>query len=525
MSLEKIALIDIGSNSMRLEIVAIRGEDFWTVARYKDSARIASGMYPGLVITGDAIARACTALRKFRHWIAFHQAESVRCVATSAVRDAMNQKEVLDRLSEALEKPIEVLDGDKEGWYSFFGVRNGFDEEDALVFDIGGGSAEIIDVRHGKPRKILTLPLGAVRLSELFFADRSRPTAAEWKKMEMFILRSLEDTGLFDKPYPALIGVGGTTRQLARISQKIRKYPFYPNIHHYEIPARDLPKLVKRLGRRLTPELAKTFSVGPDRADILPAGLAVVSAIAALSRSPDLTFSHYGLRQGLFMEYYLAATEKPPGPVAETTLRRVVRRYGRFRDSRLLRHTLRQLLSLFLPAQVDSRRLALLSETIGALAFLPTFHLPVPNHREIWSLLLHSELPGFSQKNRLMAGLVLTLKEDGPPRNRKKTHPFLRHMGNEEKRLLKVLTALFSLAIEIVLASEETGASLMLRSQVLHIVAPLAGGSLDHLTLVRTEERDLGLGHPVPIQWFCERKEDGGRSPEGIETGDHPSID
>lgn len=505
MSIEKIAIIDIGSNSMRLEILSVKGEDFWTVARYKDPARIASGMYPDLLIKPDAVERACKALKNFRKWITFHQADYVRCVATSAVRDAVNQPEVLSRLVESLGRPVEILDGDQEGWYSYFGVQNGFDEPEALIFDIGGGSAELIDVHKGKPRKILTLPLGAVRLSELFFSNKARPTAPEWKKMEAFILGSLEETGLFDKPYPSLIGVGGTTRQLARISQKMRNYPFYPDIHHYEIATRDLAKILKRIGRKLTSEQAKNFNIGSDRADILPAGLAVVSAIASLSRARDLTFSHYGLRQGLFMEHFLGKSDREDDHLAEGSIRRIARRFGRYRDSRLLRQTLQKLLALLLPVPFKTRRISILSEAIGALAFLPVSFSALPNNRELWSLLLHGELPGFSQRDRLMTGLVLSLKEDGTSRAKKKQHPFLRHLNKEELRLLSILSNVTSLSIEIVCASEGSGASLSYRAPVLQIVSPVSDVPEEHLILARTEERDLGLGHPLSLQWFREK--------------------
>ena len=506
MSLQKIALIDIGSNSMRLEIVAVRGGDFWTVARYKSSARIASGMYPKLAITPDAIERACRALEEFRRRIALHQAEEIRCVATSAVRDARNRDEVLSRLSSSLAGEVEVLDGEQEGRYSCLGVQNGFDQPDALVFDIGGGSAELIDLKDHRPRKILTLPLGAVRLTEMFIENRGRPSQAEWKKMERFIATSLEESGLFDRPYPALIGVGGTARQLARISQKIRSYPFFPDIHHYEIPSREVGRITKRTGRRLTAEQARTFNIGADRADILPAGLAVIAAITALSRAPTLTFSHYGLRQGLFMEYYQKTNDREEGPVGRATLRRLARRYGRIRDSKPLRETLHELLRLLLPSSLPSGRLALLCDMVGTLALLPVFYNPSPNTRELWDLLLHGDLPGLSQRDRLLCGLVLSQTEDRTGRSKKKPHPYLRHLTKEDQRLLGLLSPLLVLARDILLASGGETATLAYRAPVLRVLPRNLEESDESLSLSVTESRDIGLGHPLSVQWFSEPK-------------------
>ncbi len=506
MSLQKIALIDIGSNSMRLEIVAIRGGDFWTVARYKSSARIASGMYPSLLITPEAIERACQALGEFRRRIGLHQAEEVRCVATSAVRDAKNRDEVLQRLSASLSGEVEVLSGEQEGRYSCLGVQNGFDQPDALVFDIGGGSAELIDLRDNRPRKILTLPLGAVRLSEMFFENRGRPTPAEWKKMERFITTTLEESGLFDRPFPALIGVGGTARQLARISQKIRSYPFFPDIHHYEIPAREVARITKRTGRRLTPEQARTFNIGADRADILPAGLAVISTITSLSGAPILTFSHYGLRQGLFMEFYHKANAIEEGPVGRATLRRLTRRYGRIRDSKPLRETLHELLKLLLPASLQSGRLLLLCDMMGTLALLPVFHNPSPNTRELWDLLLHGDLPGLSQRDRLLCGLILCQTEDRTGRAKKKAHPYLRHLTKEDQRLLGLLSPLLGLARDILLSSGGEEAALSYRAPVLRVMPHDLEESDESLSLLSTESREIGLGHPLSVQWFSEPK-------------------
>ncbi len=507
MSLQKFAFIDIGSNSMRLEIVAVRGDDFWTVARQKSSARIASGMYPSLVITSAAVERACQALEGFRKWIAFHQVESVRCVATSAVRDARNREEVLTRLSTALKGPIEVLDGEKEGWYSCLGVQNGFDQPDALLFDIGGGSAELIDLHKGHPRTILTLPLGAVRLTEMFFENRGRPTPAEWKRMERYLSATLEETSLFTHPYPALIGVGGTARQLARISQKLRAYPFYPDIHHYEIPVREIARIAKRVGRRLTSEQAREFNIGADRADILPAGLGVISAIAALSGSPVLTFSHYGLRQGLFAEHFMNHEDKEEeGPVARATLRRITRRYGRLRDSKPLRDILHSLHVSLFPAPLQNERVRLLTDMIGTLAYLPIFHVSAPNTRELWDLLLHGDLPGLSQRDRLLCGLVLTNGDDRPSRAKKKTHPYLRHLTREDQRLLGILGPTLGLARDILLASNGRAATLDYRAPVLKVIPPGFAEADVALSLSKTESRDLGLGHPLSIQWFTEWK-------------------
>jgi len=501
MSLEKIALIDIGSNSMRLEIVAMRGEDFWTVARYKSSARIAAGMYPSLEITPEALDRAIRSMEDFAKRIAFHRTDLIRCVATSAVRDAKNRETVLERLSKSLGHPIEVLEGEREGWYSFQGVKNGFDIPNGLIFDIGGGSAEIIDVEDNRAKRILTLPLGAVRLSESFFSNRTRPTPAEWKKLERYTSEVLENSGFFDRSYPGLIGVGGTARGLARISQKLRGYPFHPDIHQYEILAREIFRLVKKIGRHLSAEQARILGVAPDRADILPSGLAVIAAIARLSKAPSLTFSHYGLRQGLFMEHFRLQQGPQEEAVFCETLHRLSRRYSRPRDLRPFRETYATLVGGLMPPTVGPRRTQILADTIGTLDHLPVSFAPAPNQRALWDLLLHGELPGLSQRDRLLSGLVLS---QGEERNRlkKKPHPYLRHIGKEDQKLLGILASTLFLARKALLLYGGEAPTISMRSSLIRIFPPGTDESRPELILEKTESLDMSTGAPVSVQWF-----------------------
>ncbi len=501
MSLEKIALIDIGSNSMRLEIIAVRGDDFWTIARYKSSARIAAGMYPSLDILPEAIERAERSLRDFAGRIAFHRTDITRCVATSAIRDAKNRDLVLSRLTKALGSKIEILEGEREGWYSFHGVKNGFDLHDGLIFDIGGGSAELIDVMEDTPRRIQTLPLGAVRLSESFFANRARPTAAEWKKLERYVGETLENSGMFDRPYPTLTGVGGTARGLARISQKLRKFPFFPDIHHYEVLAREIPNLSKKIGKHLSSEQARVLGVAPDRADILPAGIAVISAIVRLSRAPTLTFSHYGLRQGLFMEYFRQNHEPTDEPIFIETLHRLSRRYGRPRDVRPLKETYATIASGLLPPSAGPQRTRILSHTIGTLDHLPILHAAIPNQRALWDLLLHGELPGISQKNRLLIGLVLNLADERG-RSKKKPHPYLRHLSKSDQKILAILTSALLLARKAVLLHAGESPTLSIRPSLIRILPPGTDESMPDLRLEKTESLDMSTGTPVSVQWF-----------------------
>ena len=311
MSLEKIAIIDIGSNSMRLEILARRGSDYWLVERQKETARISSGMYNETTITRESLERAKLALEKFSSLIAFHRADHIRCVATSAVRDARNQAQVIETLEGTFPYKIEVLSGEEEAFYSYFGVKNSLDLEDGIVFDVGGGSTECISVRKGQMETVCTLPLGAVRLTELFFRKNQSPTAREWKKLEKHIDRVLSEApSSLVSSVPRLVGVGGTVRQIARISQRLQKYPLYPIVHQYVVEKREMDRIMASVREMTLTQRSEVLGIPRDRADILPAGILLISHILDLFRNDSLTVSQQGLRYGLFMEYYRGGAGK-----------------------------------------------------------------------------------------------------------------------------------------------------------------------------------------------------------------------
>jgi len=143
---------------------------------------------------------------------------------------------------------------------------------------------------------------------------------------------------------------------------------------------------------------------------------------------------------------------------------------------------------------------------IGTLALLPVFYNPSPNTRELWDLLLHGDLPGLSQRDRLLCGLILCQTEDRTGRAKKKGHPYLRHLTKEDQRLLGLLSPLLGLARDILLSSGGEEAALSYRAPVLRVMPRDLEESDESLSLLATESREIGLGHPLSVQWFSEPK-------------------
>jgi len=509
-SIRKIAIIDIGSNSMRLEIFAIRNNDWWLIERHKSPARISQGMYDDQTIKKEAIARAREAICLFSGQIALHRIKKVRCTATSAIRDSLNQKEVLEILSEGIPFQIEVLSGEDEAFYSYFGVRTSINIRDGLVFDVGGGSTELIRIQQGEHIATTTLPLGAVRLSESFFRKPGAPSETEWKRLERHIDKTLHEGDILSKGIPRLlIGVGGTVRQLARISQKKEHYPLIPQVHGYTLPKNQVNKILMEIRKSSIENRISSLGVSKDRADILPAGILIISRILEGARSPLLTVSQHGLRHGLFMEAYLETTKPPDHDLAKETIARLVGRFGSYEDSRPFRRILLGLYQAIHPETMIDKETKKLLRALGALALTTLSYRPTGDS-EAASLLLKEEGPGFSPQERILLFLALTqYRTQSDITIRKSNRPLFLSLSPKDQGRVIFFSRLAKLVREILLFTSGEIPFLSYAEPHLTIRDNRSEEEGGIERLVSTKEMEFEKGRPVIVIWMRVERYDG----------------
>lgn len=303
-----VAIIDIGSNTIK-GLLAVRRSGGEIVARRRDTAdvRISAGAWDGRRMLSEAGMQSATEavgsiLERFREF----EPASVRIVATSAVRDAANGPLFAERIREATGEPVEILSGEREallicrGMLCDPGLRNrtSFD-----LFDLGGGSLEIIQFRNGELRSALSLPLGCVRLMERFHPLATEPLCGDAQaEIHREVSLQLAATGLvFDLgPEDVSVGTGGTFTTV----RGILAGEAGRDIHH--IPPRitlaDIDRLEGWVGsqplttRRTIPRLP------PGRADVFPTALATLSAVAKVAGVHAFRHSFHNLRFGLAAE-------------------------------------------------------------------------------------------------------------------------------------------------------------------------------------------------------------------------------
>lgn len=291
-----VAVIDIGSNSIRMVVYAADVRAPIPVFNEKVLCGLGRDLDASGMLSRDGMQSALSALPRF---IAIADAMGVArmdVLATAAVRDASNgpafQREVEARCG----LRMRVLDGREEARLSALGVVSAFPDADGVMGDLGGGSVELVDIRHGVPGAFETLPLGPVRQDERVLA---KPIRAEERMAAA--LGSVEwiDEAAPDRPFYA---VGGAWRSLARLHLAHTAYPLHV-IHGYAIPGDEAQDFASFVARQSPSSLSKVQGVNRKRLDTLPYAAFLMARVLERLRASQLVFCAYGLREGCLYDW------------------------------------------------------------------------------------------------------------------------------------------------------------------------------------------------------------------------------
>lgn len=315
--MKRVAIIDLGSNACRLAVYAYEeGRRFAQVDELRQSIRLAAGTGSGNVIRAEAFEKGVEILRAFKAYCDATGIDTIRATATSAVRDAANGPVFLAAVKARANLELEILPGEEEAALGTLAVANSQAFPDALVLDVGGGSAQLSLMLARRFAEGQSWPIGGVRMSEAHFTS-DPPKKKEVRALEEHVER-LVGRGVrgFGQGLP-LVGIGGTIRNLARIDQARRSYPSNL-LHGYVLDRAALEHITKELCDKSFDERRAIPGLNGERADVIAAGAVVVQKILELSGSSGVIVSGQGLREGLFYRYLLPGVEPPLLPEVRT---------------------------------------------------------------------------------------------------------------------------------------------------------------------------------------------------------------
>ena len=440
----KIGIIDLGSNTSRLIIIAYTpGVSFKLVDQVRERVRLSEGMGAENVLRPEPMERTIHLLKVFRSLSEANGIDAIVAVATSAVRDARNQAEFLRRVQDEAGLTLRVLSGDEEARYGFLGVVNSLAFHNGLVVDIGGGSMELTRVQGRQPAQSVTLPAGAVRLTEAFVrADPPKP--AEARALGRYLEYMLSDMRWIEAGRDdVMIGIGGTIRALAKIDQRLRDYPL-DRVHGFVLTLRAVEDIIDELQRLPLHKRRKIAGLNDDRADVILAGAIALAQVMRRAGYAELAVSNQGLREGLFYEHFLSESGAPSAPD--------VRAFGLANLTHLFdvnwphaRHVAKLATSLFDQLRSLHRYGAFERSVLLNAALLHDIGVAIDfydHHEHSASIILDADLPGFTHREiALMSQLALYHRRGMP-----KPNPFSGLLTRQDDALIAKLSALLRLA-------------------------------------------------------------------------------
>lgn len=307
MAAEPLAVIDIGSNSVRLVIY----EDASRAPAVMFNEKVLCGLGRSVATTGrlgdEAIMRAIRALERFRVIAGVMKVKSIHAFATAAVREAENSAAFIVEAEKACGAPIRVLTGEEEARLAAQGIVMGFTDPDGIAGDLGGGSLELIDLRDRGLSHAATLPLGGLRLIDMTGNNIDRAIS--------IIDEQLDRLDWLDKGRGrTFYAVGGTWRAIATMHMAETDYPLHV-MHGYAVPAEEMiqyarmVRKAKKLGK-----LRGISDVAKARREILPFGAAVLERLLMKMQPKNVQISVFGVREG-FIYNLLPESEKAKDPL------------------------------------------------------------------------------------------------------------------------------------------------------------------------------------------------------------------
>lgn len=307
--LKNIAAIDIGTNSFHLIVVSTKSDgNFEIIDREREVIRLGEGSSGDIkFINKKAFDRGVEALIRFKGIADSHNAQ-IRAVATSAVREAYNKNDFIQKVFEGTGIEIEVISGNEEARLINLGILKAVPvyNKKTFIVDIGGGSTEFILSQKGTCLYSVSLKIGAVRLSQRFFPDSivTKQRVEECRKwVEGEIFHVAEKIGKYG--FQIAVGSSGTIMSTGLMIEALRKGSVSPLtiLNNFEFSKNELREIESGVLRRKTFEKRKKIpGLDDKRADIIPAGIIILSTIFDLFELEKMTISGYALREGIIID-------------------------------------------------------------------------------------------------------------------------------------------------------------------------------------------------------------------------------
>lgn len=473
---EDAAVIDVGSNSVRLVVYRIDGRAMTPILNEKVMAGLGRDLSRTGALSKDGVDMALRALKRFATLLEAQGVKSVFPVATAAVREAKDGRAFAKRIKDETGLDLRILDGADEAKLSALGVSGGAPDAKGIVGDLGGASLELVEIGPAGPGRGETFPLGPLTLADEHGFEYDRVTSA--------VERVLQGARVFSKRGGDFYAVGGAWRALGRIDIALSNHPIGV-LHHHEMSRNEVLKVADVVRKQSKRSLERLEEAAAKRAETLPYAAVVLERVMMLGNFDRVILSAFGLREGVLLERMNAeALATHPLIAAAEALA------GRWR-SRAFGPALERWMAPMFEGQLPVFALGREKVLRGAAARLADVGGPLhPDQRVeiMFDLILRAPLAAISHPERaFLAAAIHHRYTKAQPRH---ATAYLRLLNEDQQAAAAALGAALRLGAdlsgrsEVLLANFEVGAVdgklvLRVKKKVAHLVTETAARRLE----------------------------------------------
>lgn len=445
----RYAAIDIGSNSVRMMAAEAGLEETRILAQDRQVTRLGESVFRSGVISAEALDFLCSTLQRMAAVYQTLEVSGVRAVATSAVRDASNQPEFSQRVSDALGTAVEIISGQEEARLINLGVEARWPRPDerTLIIDVGGGSAELIVSQNGKMMDAASRPLGAVRLKQLFLSN-DPPSTEDLQRLDQYIEEKLAPfvKRHGETKFDRVVATSSSAAALVCAVNRIAR-PERDEADRLRASTAQLRKFFKLLSKEDVSERRQWIGIGPRRAEIIVGGAAVfLRALEAFGHS-SLYYSAAGVRDGVIADLAarrvgreLTSLSREQRQVVETMTRRYGVAVKHARKVAFLSHRLFESVQSLHKLPPAAGRLL---EAAAYLHDIGHYVSETGHHKHSAYLVANADLPGFTHEERLVIAALCRFHRKSMPQTR---HSHFQALTAEGKRTVSYLAPLLRIA-------------------------------------------------------------------------------
>ena len=300
------ALIDVGSNTIRMNVYDINKEEgtFTHLFSEKEMLGIINFIEDGLLVE-EGIEKLLSILSSFKRCSDSVSSDCFTCFATASLRGLLNKDAVMQKIKESLGVDVDLISGENEALYDFYGIKKYFNIEDekGLLMDMGGGSTEFLSFSNGEPLKLISEPVASLAFHKKF-VSKILPQKEEIAAMVKYADRKLEKIPWISGKFDEVFFIGGTARAIAKI-HRLQKNNLAAPINGYLIKTEDLSDMLYSFCSNKREFAREIIREAPDRIHTVVPGLILYSRIMKFVKCGSVKISSFGVREGYLFKNIL----------------------------------------------------------------------------------------------------------------------------------------------------------------------------------------------------------------------------